>query len=311
MGYDSRPMRSLVAALVSLALVVPAHAQQQPTADQIAEAKMHYQNAEAAMAEGRFDGAAAEYIEAYEVMKDPILFYKIGTAYQRAGKCDEALVFYRRYLREGKPADDFKKTVDERIAECDPAAAGSGTGTGAAPAGDPAVDTAPPPPDEPPPPPPDEPPPDEPPPDEPVEPLPTGTEPSFLDEKPSAMKSAGWVLVGTTIVFATAGTILAMSGQSREEDLEALGDFRDPQGRPATYDGNVRERYDDLVDEGDRFNTYATIAFVAAGVAAVTSATLLVLDGRRGGAESGSTITRTIVPVVGKDGGGVAATFRF
>ena len=117
--------------------------------------------------------------------------------------------------------------------------------------------------------------------------------------------------MGGTIAFATAGTILAMSGASREEDLDSLADFRDPQGNPATYEGNVRERYDDLVDEGDRFNTWSSIAFGAAGVCLVASVTLLVIDSKNGGSESGSAITRRVTPVLGDGGGGIVATFGF
>jgi hypothetical protein len=117
--------------------------------------------------------------------------------------------------------------------------------------------------------------------------------------------------MGGTIAFATAGTILAMSGASREEDLDSLADFRDPTGMPASYDGTVRERYEDLIDEGDRFNTWATIAFGAAGVCLVASVTLLVLDSRSGShAESGSAISR-LRPVLTEHGGGVVAHWKF
>src|SRR6185369_14145213 len=46
------------------------------------------------------------------------LFYKIGRANERAGKCDAALLYYARYLREGNPSEAFAATTRERITAC-------------------------------------------------------------------------------------------------------------------------------------------------------------------------------------------------
>jgi len=300
-------MRPLLSIAVVMALFGTARAQdaggKQPDFEQ---ARIHYQNAEQAMAEGRYAGAAAEYIVAHEITGDAVLFYKVGFAYEKAGNCEQALVYYRRYLRNGSPSDTQKTQTDERIAACGGKAStdagtgaetepdtgtepdagtgdgageetgtGTGTGTGA-----------------------------------PEEPAPT-TDPSFLDEGSSWKRSAGWIFLGTTVALATTGTILALSGQSREEDLQSLGDYQDAQGFPAAYEGTVRDRYEDLVDEGDRFNTYSKVAFVAAGVTAVAGITLLILDSTGGKSESGTAISRTLHPVVGRDHAGVAAWFRF
>lgn len=306
----ARPLVSSVLTASIVLAAVPGRAlADEPTAAQKQEAKGHYQEAERAMQEKRFEDAAAAYGAAYEIIKDAFLFYKIGIAHQSAGKCGAAVVYFRRYLKEATVPDDFRKGVEEKIAACEgkPAAgtatetgaatatetgtgtatetgaatdAGAATDTGAAAETDVATEPG----------------------------AATGTEPSFLDEKPSWQRSTGWILMGTSVALATAGTILALSSQSREEDLEALGDFRNPEGNPATFEGEVRERYEDLTAEGDRFNTWATVAFGAAGVTLVAAATLLVLDARRSD-ESGSAIT--LVPVLGRDTAGAAATLRF
>src|SRR5262245_30155272 len=90
------PMRSI---LVASALVIgaafavgaglggTAHAQ---GAD-LSKAKEHYKAAEAAMAASRFSDAAAEYGMAYEITKDPVLFFKIATADEKAGRGDLAV----------------------------------------------------------------------------------------------------------------------------------------------------------------------------------------------------------------------------
>ncbi len=280
-------------------------------ADVKAQAKMHFQNAETAMAEGRYAAAAAEYGAAYEVIKDPFLFYKIAVAHQLGGKCGPAVIYFKRYLKEGKPPEDFAVTVKEKMAECGEGTGeeavgteiesgtetgtetdtGTGTETGTEPGTGTETET-------------------DPDPDPDTGTLPPEDAPSFLDDEPTWKKTGAWVSVAATVAFGTAGAILMMSGESREEDLQSLGDFRDPaQGRPVAYEGQVADRYEALVDEGDRFNTYSMVAFGAAGVAAITAVTLFVLD-RGSQADSGSTITH-LTPVITSDTAGASFSLRF
>jgi hypothetical protein len=263
------------------------------------KAKLHYDLADQAMREGRYDAAASEYAIAYEITQDPILFLKIGNAHEKAGKCPSAVVYWRRYLKEAAPSDEVRATTEEKIASCGQVAATTDPDEPVAPTPDPDPDPAPEPGDA-------------------SDPGAVGGggagpgEPSFLDDDPSWKKSAGWIGIGATIALGTAGTILAMSGASRQEDLESLADFRDPQGRPATYQGTVAQRYDEIAAEGERFNRLAVGVFVAAGVCAAASVALLVVDARGGGSgESASAISRRWVPVLGKDHAGVTARFEF
>jgi len=46
---------------------------------------------------------------AYEMTKDAVLFFKIGFAYEKAGKYDVALTSYDRYLKEAKPSQKFRR----------------------------------------------------------------------------------------------------------------------------------------------------------------------------------------------------------
>jgi len=309
-------MRTLLASVVLLlALGAIAHADE-ASEDVKKQAKVHYQNAETAMKEGRYSAAASEYGIAFEVIQDPILFYKIGVAHQLDGKCDAAVVYFKRYIKEGKPKEDFLATVEDKIAACD----GAGGTTPPDPDGDggmidadpDAVPDADPDPDP------------EPDADLDADADPdtdtdtgagTGTgadgpgAPSFLDTQPSWKKSAAWVSVAATVGFGTVGAILLMSSRSRQEDIETLADFRDAQDLPAEYEGTVQERYETLVDEGESFKRWSTIGFAAAGVAAVAAVTLFALEGK-GGGESGSVITR-ITPVIGPDRAGFAAIFGF
>jgi hypothetical protein len=75
-----------------------------------------------------------------------------------------------------------------------------------------------------------------------------------------------------------------MSAEGSEEDLQALVDFRDPDGNPLPY-SEVKTQYDDLVDEGKRFDKLSTVAFAAAGVGAAAAITFFVLDAKSGGSK--------------------------
>src|SRR5688500_13030488 len=97
-------MRTLLSVALLVAFVSSASADD----DKVKQAKMHYENAEKAMAEGRYEGAAAEYIVAYEIMGDAVLFFKIANAYDKGGNCEQALIYYRRYLRQGAPSETQK-----------------------------------------------------------------------------------------------------------------------------------------------------------------------------------------------------------
>ena len=83
-----------------------------------AKATELYNAASQAMNESRFDDASRDFLAAYEITKDPVLFFKIGTAYEKASKCSAALGYYERYLAEAKPADNFATLTRERIDAC-------------------------------------------------------------------------------------------------------------------------------------------------------------------------------------------------
>src|SRR5215475_3899732 len=118
---------ALGAAVVALGGALgPPIARAEPAPD-LARARELYRSAEAAMQDGRYDDAARDYGAAYELSADPALLYKLGHAYERAGKCDVALVYYARYLREGKPTEQFTALTRERIAACGGDRAGSGS----------------------------------------------------------------------------------------------------------------------------------------------------------------------------------------
>ena len=65
----------------------------------IAEAVAHFQAGRKAYNLGDFAHAAIEYKAAYDAKPDPAFLYNIAQAYRLADNPDQALVYYRSYLR--------------------------------------------------------------------------------------------------------------------------------------------------------------------------------------------------------------------
>lgn len=230
--------------------------------------------AEAAMAGGRYDAAATAYGEAYDLTQDPLLLFKIATANDQAGKCDLAVGDYARYLREAPPSPKLAALADERIAACagvvwstDSAGSAEGSAVGSAGSATPAP--APEPPTPPPPPP--------------------------IPRRHG--NDAAWLAVGGSLAFVTVGAVLAYAASSSEQDLRDL--YVGLGNTPPTYDAKTAKRYQDLLDEGHRYQHLSWGSFgIAAGFA--IGATILFVRG-----------DVAIAPVVTPHEAGAAATVRF
>ena len=305
-GLDGRGTRRrrfgavVVAALVTGSVVLPvSHAQPAPDLDR---AKDLYRSAEAAMKDGRFDDAARDYGAAYESSKDPALFFKIGRANERAGRCDIALIYYARYLREGKPSEQFTAATRERITACGgdvrklDGSTGAGstgadsTGAGNASASSPRA--------------------------------PSGASPGkAADASPGApsagaappvtgaarltptnRQKAAWLLTGGAVALATLGGVLAYATSSSENDVRDL--YLGLGGQPLTFDAQTKQRYDDLVDQGHRYQYLSWVSFGLAGAAGVAAAILFVTGGRDDDARP-----PRVTPVVTTTSAGVAVRF--
>lgn len=269
----------------------PALAQPPPGQPDFAAAKQHYQAAEDAVAKGDHATAAREYGIAYDITKDPVLFFKIGQSYDRAGDCASAEVYYGRYLKEGNPSEEFKTKTEEAMKVCGQAKPPEGTSTGdrKPEAGNGKPETAPEATDR-----------------EAVGAVQPQAPQSLDDEEPSWQRTAAWSSVGIAIALVTTGAVLGLSAASREEDVDNLIEFRDAEGQPATYTGATRERYNDLISEGDRLESLAVVAFAASGVAAASAALFFVLDARASRREE-----TALRPTAGPAGVGLSWGGRF
>jgi hypothetical protein len=276
-----RTLLSVTLLVLTVATIVGVAAAQ-PEGPDLARAAEMYRSAEQAMEQARYDDAARDYGAAYEISKDPVLFFKIGSALDKAGKCQVALTYYRRYVREGKPTPEFQRLTMERITACEisvgnsaPSSAASSSDpatvsaaptapaaeTSAASAPDLAATSA-----------------------QPVDPAAaTGaaTAPPIPEDSiapPSTRRSAAWIAVGAGIALLTTGAVFALSVESTEDDIADLYLTR-PGGQPTTFDNATQKRYQDLVDRGDRYQLLSWASFgVAAGAAG--AATYLFLSSR-------------------------------
>ncbi|GAC1455265.1 MAG: hypothetical protein PVSMB1_04690 [Gemmatimonadaceae bacterium] len=86
------------------------------SADEIAGAKAHYERGSKLFELGRFDEAAKEYSEAFELKDDPAFLYNIAQANRLGGHTEQALFFYRSYLHKAPNAPN-RGEVAARIQE--------------------------------------------------------------------------------------------------------------------------------------------------------------------------------------------------
>jgi hypothetical protein len=297
----------VLAGVVLAAAVVGPHGAGSPTRAQpaagsagpdgggdVARAKDLYKSAEAAMTDARYADAVRDYGAAYEITKDAVLFYKIGSAHERLGKCDVALISYRRYLKEGQPSESFVRSTQERIAACggmidlvpdqgSASATDPGTGSGSAAGSDSG---------------------------EPVPKQPGAGSTGSASAPPAPAPVLGrhrgaWLSIGGSIAFLTLGSVLAYSADAAENDVDDL--YIGLNGTPPVFDARTRQRYDAAITEGQRYQTLSLISFGVAGALAVGAAVWLVVDRQRGEAPRTVRVTPSVTP----GGGGVSATLRF
>jgi tetratricopeptide (TPR) repeat protein len=274
-------MRSSILAL-ALTLLPGLAAAQQLTKEQIAKAKEHYQAGTAAEARGAYDEAVKEFEAAYDITKDPKVFYPIAKAHESAGHLEDALIYYRRYLGEAKLSPQLEAEVKARIEVVEKK--------------QPTEATAPP---------------------APVEPAkeelipPKAAAPRDEPEHPTRWyREAAWISLGVTAALLTTGGVLLTTARSREDDVNSLLETRDSSGLPHTYGGTVKEQYDQAWDEGDQLEAFALASFIGAGVTAAATVTFFILDAGSDD-DAASQPSARLSPQLLPGGGAFSAAWRF
>jgi tetratricopeptide (TPR) repeat protein len=88
------------------------------TADAQESSRKTYQAGAQAYAEGRFKDAIDLFLEAAQISPNPAFSYNIGLAYEQLGDPDNALRWYRDYLRELPNAPD-RAEIEPRILDAE------------------------------------------------------------------------------------------------------------------------------------------------------------------------------------------------
>ena len=112
------PFLARVTRLTAIALIllhsVPA------LADVRTEARRHFRRGMQLIADGNLDDGVEELELAYETLPHPNVLYNIGRAYAEAGRYEEALEYFERYLASDPPdreeVDGFVEAIEQRLA---------------------------------------------------------------------------------------------------------------------------------------------------------------------------------------------------
>ncbi|XXF76876.1 TonB-dependent receptor [Myxococcaceae bacterium GXIMD 01537] len=84
-------------------------------ADARLEARRHFRNGMALIAQGQFDAGVAELLEAYVIKPHPNVHFNIARAYVDAGRLPEAVEYYRLYLSANPPDSDSVRATLARL----------------------------------------------------------------------------------------------------------------------------------------------------------------------------------------------------
>jgi tetratricopeptide (TPR) repeat protein len=106
----------LLGAIGAIAAPADALAQTAPSVDKKRVAKQYVDAGLAAQSAGEYDTAITLYSKAYELVQHPTLIFNIAQAHRLAGRLDQALTLYKRYLSEepnGPQAEAARKLVGE------------------------------------------------------------------------------------------------------------------------------------------------------------------------------------------------------
>jgi tetratricopeptide (TPR) repeat protein len=91
-------------------------------ADDVAEAREHYKKGTTYYDLGKYADAAKEFEAAYEAKNDPAILFNLAQAHRLAGNPDQALHFYKTYLRYVPKApnraeiEEQIKTLEQKVA---------------------------------------------------------------------------------------------------------------------------------------------------------------------------------------------------
>ena len=109
--------RIILSLALGLAVVAPlgaAHADPPSQAD-LEAAKKAFEAGKALHDAGNLAGAIDKFKESYRLSKNPLLLYNIGFTMDEAGKADEALLYYNKFLSDAPAGAPQRAQVQDRV----------------------------------------------------------------------------------------------------------------------------------------------------------------------------------------------------
>lgn len=113
-------IRGIAIAIVFGWLVLTPNARGAPSAEDKAQARAHFDAGARHYDLSEWEQALIEFKEAYRQMPDPTFLYNIAQCHRRLGQVEDALTFYRTYLRRAPEAanrSEVERRIDELEAE--------------------------------------------------------------------------------------------------------------------------------------------------------------------------------------------------
>jgi tetratricopeptide (TPR) repeat protein len=247
------------------------------------EAATHYKAGMEAFNRQSYDEAAKELQAGFDILPDPTFQYNLGQVYRQAGKPEEAVAAYERflemavnppnqdevegYLKELRPlVKPVHKEGDATMNPFDTPAQAAPPPTAPTPAPAPAPDTQ--------------------------------------EGQTSSLKKGHYLFLGITVALVLAGTACGVAAQSYANDT--VNDQTMTGRMPTAFDAAAQAQYHHNVALGQLSNALAITFFSLSAATAVASAVLYFLDSRREDARHVA-----IVPVVSSDRAGLAAAWTF
>ena len=112
------PARGAVVVMMALALsLASGSAAASPGGDRVL-AKQHFESGASHFDLSEYDEALVEFKEAYRLKADATFLYNIAQCHRKLGHLEEALTFYKTYLRRSPDAPN-REEVERRIQELD------------------------------------------------------------------------------------------------------------------------------------------------------------------------------------------------
>jgi tetratricopeptide (TPR) repeat protein len=86
------------------------------SAEMSAEARQFFERGEALFRRGRYDAALTAFTAAYNYVRIPEIAYNLAMTSERLGRIEDAILFYRDYLRLRRNSPD-RASIEEHIRE--------------------------------------------------------------------------------------------------------------------------------------------------------------------------------------------------